>query len=134
MNSMATHVPVIPENAPFTSEQRAYLNGFLAGLFSHTPLAASSASPAPKPLEPLVILFGSQTGNAENLSKRLAKEAGTDTTAARQNLMNSLGGIPLGRPNRPDEVAELIAFLACDRASSITGGEYVIDGGNIPTV
>ncbi|HWD91397.1 MAG TPA: sulfite reductase subunit alpha [Verrucomicrobiae bacterium] len=71
-------VPCLPENAPFTVEQRAYLNGFLAGIFSRMPAAAGAAQPA-APVEaliPLSILFGSQTGTAENLAKRMAKEAG----------------------------------------------------------
>jgi NAD(P)-dependent dehydrogenase (short-subunit alcohol dehydrogenase family) len=75
-----------------------------------------------------------ETEAAMALVAQLASTQGTDATAARQGVMNALGGIPLGRPARPEEVAELIAFLASDRASAITGSEYVIDGGTIPTV
>jgi sulfite reductase (NADPH) flavoprotein alpha-component len=69
-------IPQLPESAPFTPEQRAYLNGFFAGLFSRVPAGQNPAAPAAEPLTPLSILFGSQTGNAENLAKRIAKEAG----------------------------------------------------------
>src|SRR6266487_6284487 len=76
MPTMQTNfIPQLPESAPFTPEQRAYLNGFFAGLFSRTPMAGAAATP-PTSLRPLSILFGSQTGNAERLAKRVAKAAG----------------------------------------------------------
>jgi NAD(P)-dependent dehydrogenase (short-subunit alcohol dehydrogenase family) len=75
-----------------------------------------------------------ETMAAHRLILRLAEERGVDQDTARRGLMDSLGGIPIGRPNRPEEVAELIAFLVSDRAASIHGAEYVIDGGTVPTV
>lgn len=74
-----------------------------------------------------------ETEAAVALAERLANEAGTDYEGGKQIIMRSLGGIPLGRPATPREVADLIAFVASPRAGSITGTEYVIDGGTVPT-
>ena len=75
-----------------------------------------------------------ETDGAVGLVKELAAKQGTDYDGARKLLMDSLGGIPIGRPAKPSEVADLVAFLASSRAASITGTEYVIDGGTVPTV
>ena len=67
------------------------------------------------------------------LVERVAAHAGTDHEGARQRIMQELGGIPLGRPARRAEVADLIAFLVSPRAGSISGSEFRIDGGTVPT-
>ena len=75
-----------------------------------------------------------ETESAVALVKRLAEESGSDYQTARSGLMEAIGGIPIGRPNSPSEVADLIAFLASPRAATITGAEYRIDGGSVPVV
>ncbi|RCK50275.1 short-chain dehydrogenase [Thalassospira profundimaris] len=75
-----------------------------------------------------------ETTAATNLINRLATQDGCSADEARDKLMQSLGGIPIGRPGRPDEVAELAAFLTSNRAMSIHGADYTIDGGTVPTV
>lgn len=74
------------------------------------------------------------TENTVNFLQRLADSGGITTEQAKQNVMAALGGIPIGRPNEPEEVAELVAFLLSDRAACINGTEYVIDGGTVPTI
>jgi NAD(P)-dependent dehydrogenase (short-subunit alcohol dehydrogenase family) len=68
------------------------------------------------------------------LARRLASQAGTDYEGGKRLIMDQLGGIPLGRPAKPSEVADLIVFLVSPRAGSISGTEYTIDGGTVPTV
>ena len=75
-----------------------------------------------------------ETESAGDYIRQVAENKGTNLDDARQEIMDYIGGIPLGRTGRPEEVAELAAFLASDRAAWITGVEYRIDGGTIQTL
>jgi NAD(P)-dependent dehydrogenase (short-subunit alcohol dehydrogenase family) len=74
------------------------------------------------------------TASSVDFLKRLQAANGGTMEQARQTVLDSLGGIPIGRAAEPCEVADLIAYVASDRAASIHGAELVIDGGTVPTV
>jgi sulfite reductase (NADPH) flavoprotein alpha-component len=97
-------IPLIPESAPFSAEQRAWLNGFLAGVLNRAEISASASgsgmSEGVTSKVPLLIAFGSQSGNAESLAKRLAKEAASRGFAADVAGLDSLQAADLSKhPN-----------------------------------
>jgi NAD(P)-dependent dehydrogenase (short-subunit alcohol dehydrogenase family) len=64
----------------------------------------------------------------------IARNANSTVEEAQQSVMDALGGIPYGRPAEPEEVAELVGFLVSPRANYLTGTNFVIDGGSVPTI
>jgi len=68
MSTLTPLVPYLPEDSPFTPAQRAWLNGYLAGLYSYAPAPGAASAPLR-----VAVLFGSQTGTAEGLARKLAK-------------------------------------------------------------
>ena len=74
-----------------------------------------------------------ETAGLATRLETLAQENGTDLATARRTFSAQFG-IPLGRVGQPDDVAELVTFLASPRARYITGTVHVIDGGLLPTL
>jgi NAD(P)-dependent dehydrogenase (short-subunit alcohol dehydrogenase family) len=125
------HVSSIQRRLPLYESTLAYAAAKAA---MSTYSKALSNELGPKGLRVLSVAPGfTATDSATRMIERLAG-AGGDLDAAREGLMRSLGGIPIGRPNTPEEVADLIAFLASDRAATLHGAEFAIDGGTTPTV
>lgn len=75
-----------------------------------------------------------ETEASVEFAERMAREHDTDYEGGKRLIMDWLGGIAVGRPAKPREVADFITFLVSPRAASIAGSEHVIDGGTVPTV
>jgi NAD(P)-dependent dehydrogenase (short-subunit alcohol dehydrogenase family) len=129
------HVTSIQRLLPLPESTIAYAAAKAALSTYRTYSKALSKEVTPRGIRVLRVSPGwVETEAAVALAERLATQAGTDYEGGKQIIMKGLGGIPLGRPAKPTEVADLIAFLVSPRAASITGTEYVIDGGTVPTV
>ena len=133
-----TTAPFIPENAPFSEDQRAWLNGFLAGLCSNAPGAESAPAVA---ATPVTILFGSQTGTAETLSKKASKalkaancepkildmaDCSVDDLKSIQNLLVITSTYGEGEP--PDNAMALHGALMAEGAPSLEGVSFSVLG------
>jgi len=104
-----------------------------AGLINYSKGLSNEVSP--KGVRVLAVSPGwIETTAAVKFLEEHAKSAGSTYKEAESELMRALGGIPMGRPAKPEEVAEFVGFLVSPRAGYLTGTEYVIDGGTIPTI
>ncbi|MCM2454855.1 SDR family oxidoreductase [Rhizobium sp. CG4] len=131
-HGVVVHVSSIQRVLPLPESTTAYASA-KAALSTYS--KALSKEVSPKGVRVVRVSPGwIETEASVRFTHRIAEQIGGDYEAGKQRIMDGLGGIPLGRPAKPAEVADLIAFLASDRASSITGTEHIIDGGTVPTV
>lgn len=75
-----------------------------------------------------------ETSGAAKQIGEIQRNTGKSAEESRRQIVDMIGGIPIGRTGRPEEVAELVAFLASDKAGFAIGVDYVLDGGTVPTV
>lgn len=131
-NGVIIHIASIQGKMPLYDSTLSYAAA-KAGLINYSKGLSNEVSP--KGVRVLTVSPGwMMTTSATRMMERIAESSNISIEQATQSVMDALGGIPYGRPARPKEVAEFIGFLASPRANYLTGTEFVIDGGTIPTI
>lgn len=126
------HVASIQGRLPLYDSTMPYAAA-KAGLINYSKALSNEVSP--KGVRVLTVSPGwIKTAAADRMMERIAASSNTTVEEAAKSVMDALGGIPMGRPANPAEVAALIGFLVSPHANYLSGTEYVIDGGTIPTV
>ena len=130
-SGVVIHISSIAHRLPFSNSTLAYAAA-KGALTTYSKGLAKGV--APRGVRVTMISPGFiETSGAQGMIEDISKGSGISKDAARQRIVEMLGGIPIGRTGRPEEVAELVAFLASDRGAFISGADYIVDGGTMPT-
>ncbi|MGW0026589.1 molybdopterin-dependent oxidoreductase [Rhodococcus sp. NPDC003383] len=141
-NAPAEVVPVLPESAPFPAAKRVWLDGLLAGLFSHAPVAvrySNSTVLEEDSSSAIVVAWASQTGNAEEFAQLCVdrlRAAGRAVTLMGMNDMDvaSLAEIEdllvitstFGDGDAPDNGSAFWKALSREDAPKLPGTRYAV--------
>jgi len=130
-SGVVIHISSVAHRLPFPNSTLAYAAA-KAALTTYSKGLAKAVAPKGVRITTISPGFIETTG-AKGMIADISRGSGISEDAARQRIMDMLGGIPMGRTGRPEEVAEWVSFLASDRGAFISGADYIIDGGKMPT-
>ena len=123
--SIQGRLPLYDSTLPYAAAKAGLIN-YSKGL---------SKEVSPKGVRVLTVSPGwIMTESSTRMMERISESSNIALEQATQSVMDALGGIPIGRPAQPEEIAEFVGFLVSPRANYLTGTEYIMDGGTIPTI